>query len=155
MLCSLAKIKINKSVVLSKDIAIHDNLITFWKKIGVKVNHGLSELEILESESKLNFEFPEDFRRYLEKVNGLEDFEWDGEMISFWSAQRMENEFPDQPATMVCFADYLINSHTFGFDRETKKIYVSYWGVNLIEPFADSFTEFVDIYLNEREKLLQ
>ncbi|WP_207435375.1 SMI1/KNR4 family protein [Sabulibacter ruber] len=140
---------------MSKDIAIYENLVTSWKKVGVKVNHGLTELEIKELENRLKFEFPDDFRLYLKQANGLEDFEWDIEMISFWSAQRIENEFPDQPATLICFADYLINSHTFGFNRETKKIYVSYWGLNLIEPFADSFTEFISIYLNEKGKLLQ
>jgi hypothetical protein len=128
-----------------------EELIAYWKRLGLKTNGGADLDAIQALEDHVNFRFPTDFKAYLLQVNGMVDFEWDKEMISFWSIDRMRREFDEVPSTPVCFADFLISSHAYGFYPNEEKVYTNYGP----DSIANSFTEFIDLYLNDGSKLFK
>ncbi|PSR54090.1 hypothetical protein AHMF7605_11440 [Adhaeribacter arboris] len=63
-----------------------------WNKEGLDVNIGISDNQIESLEKIVNYNFDEDFKEYLRQINGLKDYEWDKELFSFWSIDRIKSD---------------------------------------------------------------
>jgi cell wall assembly regulator SMI1 len=69
--------------------------ILTWTNSGIKLQQGLSLNTIMDFEEQLNFQFPQDFKELYQKVNGFEDFEWNKQMFSLWSLNRILKEYQE------------------------------------------------------------
>jgi hypothetical protein len=134
-----------------------DQVITSWKTHGVACNPGVSDTILLGFEQALAFSCDPAFAAYLRQVNGFTDFDWDEAMFSFWSTERIAQEAAHgHPAELLCFADHCINLGSFGFRRRNDpKIYLHYQHQEGIEAVADSFHDFLKIYLLDPFSLLK
>lgn len=133
-----------------------DNLLLHWARQGIKINPGISEETINEIEKELNVNLEENFCKYLKRVNGFVDFESDKAWFSFWSITRMKEENSDRshPENVFWFSDHAINLCSFGFHTTDKKIYTHFEKSNEILLIANSFSEFVDLYLADPYQLI-
>jgi hypothetical protein len=131
-------------------------LISAWDKDGLEVNKGISDYHIESLEKEVNYNFDVDFKEYLRQINGLEDFEWDKELFSFWSIDRIKSEYGDcHPLELICFADYNINVCSYGFNIQDRKVYSHYQHTEGLHFISNSFTEFIDLYLNDSDCLVK
>ncbi|SMO34862.1 SMI1 / KNR4 family (SUKH-1) [Flavobacterium resistens] len=124
--------------------------ISIWNEADIKLQSGASEELILEFEKKLNFKFPKDFRSFYLKVNGFVDFEWNKNMFSLWSLERIyeESKF-DQNLDYIAFCDYLINSHSMGFMKSRNGIFMN----TTNEKVCETFEEFIGLLNTNSDKL--
>jgi hypothetical protein len=123
-------------------------VISLWQKEGIQLNAGLTSQQIEVLEQSLSLPFKPDFKEYLKTANGFEDFDWDNAMFSFWSADRILEELGNcHPEELVCFADHCINLCSFGHHREKEGIYIHYQHTEGLFLVANSFTEFIRLYL--------
>jgi hypothetical protein len=128
-----------------------DEAISLWRINNVKLQDGVLLIKITEFEKRLGFKFPLDFLELYQKVNGFEDFEWDKNMFSLWSLDRILKEYQeDADNNCVGFCDYLISSHTIGFSKFDNQIYKYYSKPELI---ASTFKEAIGL-LNSNSELL-
>jgi len=134
-----------------------NKLILHWRSQGIKLNTGISIDNIRNLEIDFGLQFEEAFSNYLTSVNGFVDFESDEAWFSFWSQARMreENEDGSHPKEIMWFSDHSINLCSFGFHKTDKKIYTHYQTIGGVEFIANSFTEFVDLYLEDAYLLLR
>ncbi|WP_431241568.1 SMI1/KNR4 family protein [Flavobacterium sp. P21] len=124
--------------------------ISIWNEAGIKLQSGASEELILEFEKKLNFKFPKDFRSFYLKVNGFVDFEWNKNMFSLWSLERIYEEYKfDQNLDYIAFCDYLINSHSMGYMKSRNGIFMN----TTNEKVCETFEEFIDLLNANSDKL--
>jgi hypothetical protein len=118
-----------------------DQAIYAWTQSGTKLQPGLSRDEILEFEALLNFKFPKDFIDLYQKVNGFSDLDWNEHMFSFWSLERIVDEYKsDNDNDFIGFCDFLINSYSIGFSKEDNRIFKSF---DRLEPVSATFEEAV------------
>lgn len=134
-----------------------NRLISLWTKQGINLNPSISIAYIRNLEIELAFSFEEDFLTYLTKVNGFVDFDLDESWFSFWSHNRVREENKDgtHPKGVIWFSDYSINLCSFGFHKTDKKVYTHYQTIEGIECVANSFSEFIDAYLQDPNLLLR
>lgn len=118
-----------------------DQAIYEWAQSGTKIQTGASPDKILETEIQIDFKFPPDFKDLYNRVNGFEDLDWNEHMFSFWSLDRIVDEYKaGDDADFIGFCDFLINSYSIGFSKTNKKIFKHFDSVN---PICDSFQEVV------------
>ena len=136
---------------------ILDQVITSWETQGVACNPGVSDANLFAFEQAMAFSCDPVFAAYLRRVNGFTDFDWDEVLFSFWSTERIAQEATDgHPAELLCFADHCINLGSFGFRRRNdSKIYLHYQHQEGFEAVADSFHDFLKIYLLDPFALLK
>lgn len=124
--------------------------ISIWDEADIKLQSGASEELILEFEKKLNFKFPKDFRSFYLKVNGFVDFEWNKNMFSLWSLERIYEEYKfDQNLDYIAFCDYLINSHSMGYMKSRNGIFMN----TTNEKVCETFEEFIGLLNTNSDKL--
>jgi hypothetical protein len=127
----------------SQTLSWTDRAISTWTKSGIKLQSGLSLDVIMHFEMQLGFQFPPDFRELYQKVNGFEDFDWNKDMFSLWSLERILKEYKeDDNDNYVGFCDYFIMSHTLGFLKKEEGIFNSY---SQTEPIAKTFREAIEL----------
>ncbi len=103
--------------------------ISRWNATKVKLNPPASLLDIEKAELALNFKFSEDFKQLYLVVNGFEDCDWQQHMFSFWSLDRILNEYKESDdKDFIGFCDFLICSHFIGFDRNNGELLKNYEG---------------------------
>lgn len=134
-----------------------NKLILHWTKQGIKLKSGISIDNIKKLEADFEFSFEEDFYTYLTKADGFVDFDSDEAWFSFWSQNRMrkENEDGSHPNDVIWFSDHAINLCSFGFHKTDRKVYTHYQTIEGIECVANSFSDFIDLYLEDPYLLLQ
>lgn len=132
-------------------------LIPLWAEQGVQLNTGISINDLKQLEIDFAFSFDEDFHAYLKNVNGFMDFDSDEAWFSFWSQNRMQEENSDDshPKNVIWFADYSINLCSFGFHKVDRKVYTHYQTIEGIECVASSFSEFIEMYMQDPNLLLR
>ena len=87
-------------------------------------------------------------------LNGFDDGEMDGDCFNFWSIEKIIKEKRPN-LDIVEFADFLIDSHCYGFKEESDKstgLYIVYSDNDKIK-IADSFLQFFQLYLSDTAKL--
>jgi hypothetical protein len=133
-----------------------DTLVVQCINDGIQLNSGISADLITQLEADFEFLFDINFKYYLQKINGFKDFDADDTMFTFWSYQRIieENENGSHPAQVIWFADHSMNLCTFGFHKTDKKVYTHFDKRKEIIFIADSFSSFLDIYLDDPYRLV-
>lgn len=134
-----------------------NKLVEYWGNQKVKLNPGISIDNLKKLESELEFSFEDSFCYYLSKVNGFINCDVDKEMFSFWSDVRMKEENTDNshPKEVIWFSDYSINLCSFGFHKVNRKVYIHYQTIAGIECVANSFEDFINVYLKDPVLLLR
>lgn len=126
-----------------------DQVIDIWISQGIELKNGLSIDKISNFEKLLNFEFPKDFTELYLKVNGFENSDWNENMFSLWSLDRIFKEYQEECDTnYIGFCDYLINSHTIGFFKTDKGVFKNY---NQIQPIANTFKEGIELIISNSD----
>ncbi len=146
-----------------------DELKSYWMSTRVKFRPPASLDAVGDFESRYSVIMPQELRDYFLTFDGLEDEEWDNDMISFWPLHRIGNipevlgrhgGFPDYRAIVqnlpnsesyFVFADYLCFSHVYAFQLATEsseKSPVMWIGSGVsFGKLADSFSDFLKKYL--------
>jgi hypothetical protein len=146
-----------------------DELKNYWMRAGVKFRPPASEDSVRDFESRYGVVMPPELRDYFFTFDGLEDEEWDNDMISFWPLHRVGNApevlgrhggLPDYRAIVqtlphsesyFVFADYLCFSHVYAFQLTkvpSKKSPVIWIGSgDSFGKLANSFSDFLKKYL--------
>ena len=128
-----------------------DETISLWKSDNVRIQAGISAEQISFYEKQLAFEFPSDFIDMYLRVNGFEDFEWEKNMFSLWSLDRILTEYHEgNTPDFIGFCDFLVNSHCIGFWKAKKGIFKSY---DNAQPIASSFAEAIGL-INANSELI-
>ena len=148
-----------------------DELIAHWNKAGIAVPEGASPLDITNFEQNNNVLLPDDFSNYFSTVNGMgERGTWDSLLFSFWCLQdvvTIADDVPDRAAKFqesnryFMFADHSIALPTFAIrlspnTAEPNPIaaVITDFGALDVENVFESFTEFIAVYLNTPEVLM-
>ncbi len=126
------------------------DLIDHWKAQDIKPNQPASDEKILHLMKLTGFRFPDDFISYLKEVNGFGQDSFDKDLITFWPIDLIITEFEKENTGIVNFADYLNDSHRYGFLNGDDRIYIDY----PLTQIADNFSDFIDKYLNEPNSLI-
>ena len=112
-----------------------------WEASNTKLYPGLALFQIMSAEEILQFKFPADFIELYQLVNGFRDLDWNEHMFSFWSLEKIIEEYKaDDRKDFVGFCDFLIHSHSIGFSKNNLAIYKSY---DRHQPIAGTFKEAV------------
>lgn len=120
----------------------------------IQVNEGATAEEIETLERDLGIGFPADFKEYLSLMNGFVDYEWDDDMIAFWSLNRIRDRHSRYPPEFIVVADYLIECCTWGFYSGDEKVYITYDSAGYApKPVANSFSAFLDLYLTDKSSV--
>lgn len=128
-----------------------DKTIAYWVSKSIKLEAGVPEEKIASIEEVMGLKFPSDFRELYLKVNGFADNDWNEGLFSLWPIQRIYEEYHGNgDASYIGFCDYLINSHTIGFDRADGHIYKDY---DQAAPIAESFRHFIELLNNDDDLL--
>ncbi|MEO6720181.1 MAG: SMI1/KNR4 family protein [Ferruginibacter sp.] len=128
-----------------------DQIISNWTSSGIKLQGGASFENISEFEKSLDFKLPEDFIEVYSRVDGFEDLDWNENMFSLWSLDRILKEYKEDGDTnFIGFCDFLINSHSIGFYKSDRRIYKYY---KEPEAIADNFKDFI-LLLDSNDNLL-
>ncbi len=146
-------------------------LVDHWTTQGLKIATGATEQEVLSFESQNRAILPGDFRDYFLKVNGMfQDFHnsSDQEGFAFWPLNQVTNvskecakyspnlPVPANPQNYFVFADYLQWSWAYAIHlgtRSSEAGQVIHVGTLRPKVVAGSFTEFVDLYLQDARDL--
>ena len=150
-------------------MTIGETLKHHWLRGGLKIEDGVSESELTAFENKYKVHLPEDLRDYFSFVNGMSDGEMDDALFRFWMLNEVEPlskanpeyagpDYIDAADSVFLFADFLLWSHAFAIrlspekEKQSNTVYVI--GVSPAKPIAGSFSEFVEIYLTDNERLV-
>lgn len=116
-----------------------DDVIAKWRSEGVELNPPATLTDLEKSEEILSFKFPDDFRQLYLVANAFVDYEWQKHMFSFWSLERITNEFNESSdKRFISFCDFLICSHFIGFDKTRSGIYHLSDGTFIAESFGQA-----------------
>jgi hypothetical protein len=120
-----------------------DQAIDIWTSKGIKLQSGISVDKISDFEKLLDFKFPQDFTELYSKANGFEDFDWNENMFSLWSLDRIVKEYQEAGDTnYIGFCDFLINSHSIGFFKTDRGIFKSY---DQTQSIGNTFKEVIEL----------
>jgi len=139
-------------------------LIEFWESIGSRIRPGASAQDLLAFERRHKICLPQDFREYLTLCNGLSlddsghfDHDWLG-LIEFWPLETISAKHDGAPGAYFGFADFLIDSHWYVIRLSVNGNIRSPVGVGdkvgIDEQLGDSFSDFVDVYLHDPDRVL-
>lgn len=138
-------------------------LLSHWRSAGVKLRPPASLQEIEAFERRAGVRLPNDMRDYLLLADGMEEFDMDADLFSFWQLSRIVpisvllpephyeayRNVPDAHHCF-CFADWSINADVYSIHLSSdasKPIRFSGLGPRYL-PFT-SFTEFVEAYFKD------
>jgi hypothetical protein len=118
-----------------------------------RLRPGVRESRLQEFEAKHDVQLSDDMRLYFREVDGMDDWDTDDDLISFWNLDRVDEreESSDRPG-LFAFADWSIKAQIWLIDlsrgRGQDVVFVT--GAVSLVPIADSFTAFVEKYLSDR-----
>ena len=145
-----------------------DRLLAHWAAQGLPLAKGVPEEEIKTFESRYALTLPDDLRTYFMRVNGMVQqggVDTDQEGFAFWPLERVrplavvcEEEkvaIPtvEEPDRYLVIADYLQWSWGFAIRIGPAENIVILVGVMDNGVIANSFTEFVSLYVDDAEAL--
>ena len=131
------------------------NISELWKKEGLNLAKLLSPDEVKNAFTNLGILISSEVVEVYSNLGGVIDWESDSVCFSFWTLERVLEENGSN-GELTFFADFLINSHLYGFKFENENVSSIhiYYGENEIEKVANSFDEFFEIYLANPGKLV-
>jgi SMI1 / KNR4 family (SUKH-1) len=116
---------------------------------------GVSDDEIRRFEQRAGVKLPADLSTYFKKMDGMQGEETDHQDIRFWSLNEMKPVFEEIPSAdvtlhYVVFADYSLWAHAYAiYIGGTPEGRVAIVGGDSPLVVADSFAEFIDMYLRD------
>lgn len=117
-----------------------------WRSEGVKLNSPATICTIEETESAINFKFPEDFKEFYLKINGFRNLDWQEHMFYFWPLERIIEEYNESlDKNFIGFCDFLLASHYIGFKKDKSGIFKMYNFHPVIDIIAQTFEETVSM----------
>ena len=131
-----------------------EELKRLWEQNKLKINGPLPNCEIDHFEKQHHLILPASFKQYLLVVNGMQQYESDDELISFFSLAEMSERLNSRkfnPLGEFLFADYSIGSHGYILDLTNNKedvLATDYGGNHKL--LATSFKSFMNLYLTNR-----
>lgn len=140
-----------------------------WLRHGVDIEVGVSESKLNAFEHKYKVYLPQDLRDYFTLINGMSPGVMDGVFIRFWMLDEIKPLSEDAPEyaapnyiddanSVFVFADWSVWAHAFGIRLSPAKEQVSntvyVLGYLPAVPIARSFSEFVDLYLTDKDRLI-
>jgi hypothetical protein len=148
-----------------------DRLLSYWKNQGLILANGNADGVLAEFESKYSILLPNDMRRYLSAANGMSNIpgrDSDSNGFRFWPLEEIKPTvaacevagvplLPGQNSDrLFIFADYFDWSWAYAIDlsetnRESQP--VIHIGTLESKTVAQSFTEFVNLYLEDAKVL--
>lgn len=152
-----------------------EKLKNYWSSIGAPARSGVPPSTIDSFESHYDVRIPEDFRDYVSIIDGIEDGNWDSEMISFWPLHCVRSVpealtpfagVPDysriarrlnEAGSYFVFADYLIWSHVYAIrfgKRGSDKSPILWICGSKYYSVAESFSDFLQIYFDSPESIV-
>ncbi len=137
-------------------IVLQENLkkiSKIWKSEGLNLAEPLSKNEVVDNFANLGILISQEVITVYSNLGGMIDWGTDSICFSFWTIDRILEE-NESNIKLTFFADFLINSHLYGFKSENENVSSIhiYHGANDTEKIADSFDEFFENYLTKPEK---
>jgi hypothetical protein len=148
--------------------SVGESLKRYWSSHNVDINAGVSEATLDSFEEKYDVTLPDDLRDYFRCVNGMPLELTDDALIRFWMIEEVEAlpkgapEYSDpqyiqNPDSLFLFADYSLWSHAYAIrltkaPADTNKVFIIGYDSPIL--LGNSFTEFVDNYLTNKDLLL-
>jgi hypothetical protein len=147
--------------------SVGESLKRHWSSHDVEINAGVSKAQLDSFESKHGVVLPEDLRDYFLCVNGMPDGEVDDGMIRFWMLEELQPltqgapaysdaSYIQHPESLFLFADYSIWAHAYAIRLGSASLQsheVVIIGSESPVTIAQSFSEFVDLYLTDKDSL--
>lgn len=146
---------------------------THWQSLGVSIEEGLSEKEILEFENRNGIRMPDEMRNFYRLMDGMNQGEADDDWISFWPLSQVSTipeklshfrGIPDygeieailpEAAKYFVFADHSIWLHVYAVKlsklSETSEV-VWICGKHF-KPIAASFGDFLNQYASSPKSI--
>jgi hypothetical protein len=152
-----------------------ERLKSYWSAIGATMRPGVDHSMIASFEAHYGVRIPEDFCDYIANIDGIDDGNWDNEMISFWPLHSIKSvpealtPFAGIPnysqithrlgeaGAYFVFADFLIWSHVYAVrfgKRESDKSQVLWICGSTYYSVAESFSDFLQMYLDKPESIV-
>lgn len=139
------KTKLNQTYTLKE-------ALVYFKTKGLTIAKGISPQKLVELETKLNFNFPPDFKEFHLISNGFLNWEMDENCFSIWTFDRIEESYSETKYTepdFIPIADYLINCQHYGYIRGKKGIYSD----SSLKPVAENFVELINLIIKDSDLL--
>ena len=125
-----------------------DRAISTWRNEEIPLLPGVSMTYIAEVEQVLGFAFPSDFKELYTKVNGFADNAINPHMFSLWPLDTIYKQYlqaldgqelilEELDEDFIAFCDFMVNSHTIGFDITKPGIYLSYDRREVAKSFSE------------------
>jgi hypothetical protein len=138
-----------------------------WLSHDVKFNAGVSEASLAAFEAEFNVLLPSDLRDYFLAMNGMPDEVTDDDLNRFWMLEELttlptgapdyaRENYIDNPESLFLFADYSIWAHAYAIRLGSVSLQsheVVIIGYKSPVTIAQSFSEFVDLYLTDNDRL--
>ena len=130
------------------DVNIIERVIALWENEKVDMNTGAEDAAISYVETILGFRFPDTFKALYKELDGFPDGGFGGCMVSMWPLKRiLEENLSSENKDFVYFADFLINSHYYGFRKSDAAIIKDYGTSYGIMELGESFAVFISLIL--------
>ena len=147
--------------------SIGESLKRHWSAQDVDINAGVSKAQLDSFESKHRIVLPEDLRDYFLCVNGMPHDVIDDGMIRFWMLEEIQPlpqgapafsdpSYIQHPESVFLFADYSIWAHAYAIRLGSVSLHsheVVIIGYKSPVTIAQCFSEFVDLYLGNNDRL--
>jgi hypothetical protein len=134
---------------------VGQRLLAHWAKQRLSVHPGATEEAIRLFEMEEGVLLPNDLRVCFQTVNGMPEGEFDTDLFSFWSLERLERWQLDD-RSFFTFVDVSIRACGFAIalsaDTTLRSVVVSAWDDPQL--VASSFSDFVGRYLADPLSLL-
>lgn len=148
---------------------IIEQLINHWQAKNIVIVEGNTEAEIEGFESRYKVRLPSDMREYFLRVDGLSEYypnSQDDQGFSFWSLRKVKTVLEEsakvmgisynEAGSLFIFADYLDWSWAYAIRLSTNVLAETpVFLTDYPRPIkvADSFSEFVHLYLADASEL--
>ena len=152
-------------------IASAEKLLSHWKRQGLVLAKGNDETTLIDFETKNSLRLPPDMRQYLSDANGMPSIpgsDVDSNGFRFWPLEHIrpvptvcaegEVPIPDVKDSLryFVFADYFDWSWAYAIDlsrADSGSQPIIHVGTLKPKTVAHSFTEFVDLYIQDAKEL--
>ena len=148
--------------------SVGESLRRHWSSNNVDISAGVSEAALTSFEEKYAVVLPEDLRDYFLSVNGMPPEIVDDEFIRFWMLEEVvplpqgapdysNPQYIQGSDSIFLFADYSMWAHAYAIrltktPTELNEVFVIGHDSPIL--ISNSFSEFVDIYLTNKDHLL-
>ena len=135
-------------------------LVLYWQKAGIRPGHPATESDISDLRSRTGAMMPSSFEQFLRQFNGIEQSSIGNDLLTFWSiGQILSFGISSKSGDFfyIPFADYCLNSHIYILRLDANGVEDGLLAADVMHEriVANSFDEFISLYLDDPIKLTQ